>query len=130
MRVEVLGLAPYVDEVGWAKPGRTWAIVSVSSAVFGPVAWNDGATRVEYEGIEPGVWSVVVDGKSPSKIIDNAKGKNGRGHVIVAADVPAGGDAQLVLRTSYRSGEAKSGLDSDRPQTVGVSFTRKVQLAY
>ena len=128
--VDVLGLEPYVDEVGWAKPGRTWAILSVSSTLFGPIAWRTPSDRVAYEGVNVFGWAVSVDGKQASTIIDNSRGENGRSGAILAVDIPVDGSAELELLASYRSGKATEKPEVEAPETVGVSFKRKVQLSY
>lgn len=129
--VDVLGLEPYVDEVGWAKPGRTWAILSVSSRLLGPIAWRTASGRIEYEGVNVFVWAVSVDGRKASMIIDNSHGKDGRSSAIVAVDIPVDGSAELELLVSYRSGRATSQRPADAPPTVGVSIpTRKIRLDY
>ena len=129
--VEVLGLEPYVDEVGWAKPGRTWAVLSVSSRLLGPIVWHTPSERTEYEGVNVFVWAVSLEGRQASVIIDNSHGERGHSSAVVAVDIPVEGSAVLELLAAYRSGKAATRRPPDAPTTIGVSIpTRKVELTY
>lgn len=128
--IDVLGTEPFVDEVGWAHPGNTWAILSISTAIDGPILWDDGTTQVEFDGIDTMSWRAVVNDVPASVIIDNTRGgEDGIGNAIVAVEVPAEQPAYLVLRTSYRSKAAVADSpDVRHPTTVGVSFQRDILL--
>ncbi|MET0929210.1 MAG: hypothetical protein ABWX74_06810 [Aeromicrobium sp.] len=128
--IDVLGTEPFVDEVGWAHVGNTWAILSISTAVNGPIRWDDGTTEVEFDKIETFGWSAAVNDLPASVIVDNThRDDDGIDNAVVAVEVPAGHPAYLVLRTWYRSKAAVPGSpDVPHPPTVGVSFTRDILL--
>lgn len=129
--VDVLGTEPFVDEVGWAHPGNTWAIVSISTSLTGPIVWDDGTTEVEFDGIDTTGWTAAVNHVPASVVIDNTRrDEDGVDNAVVAVQVPIGSPAYLVLRTSYRSTAAVPGSpDVAHPERVAVSFERNLLLA-
>lgn len=127
--VAVIGTTPWVDEIGWAEPGSTWAILRVSTALLGPFGWDDGTATVQYDSIVPEVWSVAADGEPASVIIDHTDGDEGRGTAVLAVGVPEEGRAELVLRTTYLGDKvAPDAPDVPHPESLGLAFTRKVAL--
>lgn len=133
-KVEVVGLVPYVDEIGWAEPGRSWALISVVSGLFGPLEWRaeDGPDRVVYDPETRESFALTVDGRPvASTVVDNPEEDAHAGNTLVAVDVPTKGRATLRLSASYASGPVRStdGLGGF-PDPARASFTRAVPLAY
>jgi hypothetical protein len=132
--VEVLGLSPYVEGAGWAETGRSFAVVSVVSGLFGPMRWRpeEDSDAVTYDDETRESFTITVDGRPVAATLsDGPEADGGAGSTLVAVEVPADGTANLELAARYRSGpvDRANGVDG-YPQRVEASFTRTVPLVY
>lgn len=58
--------SPYIAQLGWAKPGRTWAVVAYSFRAYDLLNTREG---VDVRTV-PGRLSLRIDGAAPATILD------------------------------------------------------------
>jgi hypothetical protein len=102
-RANATARLPYVVGLGWAKPGREWAVVDVAAGIGpGQAEWKRPGRRgsVRYVVFGRPKATFTVDGKPPARTILDRDQPDDFDYVLrlVAFDVPAGRPATLRVQ--------------------------------
>jgi hypothetical protein len=126
-RANATARLPYVAGLGWAKPGREWAVVDVAAGIGpGQAQWKrpgrDGSVRYVVFGRPKTTFA--VDGKPPARTILDRDQPDDFDYSLrlLAFDVPAGRPATLRVQQSIElAGSNLTDADlADAPRDVDL----------